>query len=302
MKDIKPLFRDLNYHSIKVEDAAGGRRAVVVLREMKDVRVACTAISNKVVGDRHVEVREFDKLDLGEFVGQCNGPCQNNVLFIGFELKFPAGSLENVAPDNMKEIVSRCLEGVKFDLKDVIVTSNVSALVGFDEIKDAVRAQASLQSGSTSLPSIEAHAPSRLTILPSFSCEITGYPVDKSVQTFDDSFPAGLVGFRKYERKAILKMRRHMHVLPTIVALKKLDIDGESLHPERYAPMVGELPSEYDREGDVDEFDRFSLKAVLKDYLHADPATRYMIAKNRFERALHDAKVTTIRKGTDRSW
>ena len=65
-KDIEPLFRELNYHSIKVEDVDGGRRAVVVLREMKDARLACTAISRKVVGDRHVEVREFDKLEFGE--------------------------------------------------------------------------------------------------------------------------------------------------------------------------------------------------------------------------------------------
>ena len=214
--------------------------------------------------------------------------------FVGIELKFPSSSLDNISSEGMKEVICRCLDGVNYELKDVVVCSNVSALVGFDEIKDAVRAQASLQSGSSSFPGNEAHAPSRLSVLPSFSCEITGYSVDKSVQAFDDSFPAGLVGFRKYERKAILKMRRHMHVLPTIVMLKKLDIGGESLNPERYAPMVGELPSEYDREGDVDEFDRFSLKTVLKDYLHADPATRYMIAKNRFERALHDAKVFTI--------
>ena len=66
VKDIKPLFRDLNYHSIKMDDVDGGRRAVVVLREMKDVKVACAAISHKVVGDRHVEVRELDKLDLGK--------------------------------------------------------------------------------------------------------------------------------------------------------------------------------------------------------------------------------------------
>ena len=208
-------------------------------------------------------------------------------------MKFPASSILSITLDVIKESISRCLNGVKYELKDVVLSSNVSALVGFDEIKDAVRAQSSLQSGTSSWSTNEAHVPSRLTVLPAYSCEITGYPVDKSVQAFDDSLPSGLVGFRKYERKAILKMRRHMHVLPTIVMLKKLDLGGESLHPERYAPMVGELPSEYDREGDVDEFDRFSLKAVLKDYLHADPATRYMIAKNRFERALHDAKVTT---------
>lgn len=287
MKDIEKLFRDFKHHSIQIYDIEDGRKAVVVLSEMKDARLACEAVSRKVVGDRHVEVRLFDKID----AGKTSCIWVHFLDPLGIELKFPANTIENIEMDEIKEMIRLCLDGVKYSLKDICVSSNVSALIGFGEIKDAVRAQASLQSGAVSLVTSEATLPSRLTILPAYSCEITGYPVENSVSSFDDALPSGLLGFRKYERKAILKMRRHMHVLPTIVMLKKMDIEGESLHPERYSPLVGDLPTEYDRESEVDEFDRFSLRTVLKDYLHADPATRYMIAKNRFERALHDAKV-----------
>jgi hypothetical protein len=134
--------------------------------------------------------------------------------------------------------------------------------------------------------------PSSISILPSFTCEVVDFPTEQTVNSFDESLDAtGLMGYRKYERKALLKFKRHLYVAPGMTALKKVMVHGAKLIPEKYAPLVGEGPSEYDTQGEMEEFDQFSLKAVLKDYMHADPATRYLIAKNRFERALHDAKV-----------
>lgn len=165
----------------------------------------------------------------------------------------------------------------------------------------AVRAQSAFQAGAVSLQPLgisAATTASRISILPSFSCELVGLSVDTPVLALEEALAAdGLVGYRKLERKAVVKFTRHMHVLPGMAALGKLALDGCALRPERYQPLVGEGPGEYDAEGDAEDFDRFSLRAVLKDYLHADPATRFLIAKNRFERALHDAKVRPTSPG-----
>lgn len=36
---------------------------------------------------------------------------------------------------------------------------------------------------------------------------------------------------------------------------------------------------------------KFALTSVLQDFMHLDPATRYQIAKNEFNRELFDARV-----------
>jgi hypothetical protein len=54
------------------------------------------------------------------------------------------------------------------------------------------------------------------------------------------------------------------------------------------------IGDEYVETNDEDFFDKFSVRAVLKDYFHSDPATRYQVAKNAFERALTDAKVISL--------
>jgi hypothetical protein len=63
--------------------------------------------------------------------------------------------------------------------------------------------------------------------------------------------------------------------------------------------MASEDPTQYDTEGDYEElneltdenFDNFTLQNLLHDYKYADPASRYEVAKNSFERTLNNAKV-----------
>ena len=83
---------------------------------------------------------------------------------------------------------------------------------------------------------------------------------------------------------------------------------------KRYRPLLPPIDSEYDYEGNPEEaakmvlrgrgpqignspieaFHRFSLESVLKDSMVLDPAGRYQIAKNAFERALFDAIVSMV--------
>ena len=93
-------------------------------------------------------------------------------------------------------------------------------------------------------------------------------------------------------------------------ALKKLSIHGMPMKVQRYRPLNAPIDSEYDepegrmmmgrgkhsgtegQSSSMESFNRFSLEMVLKDCLELDPAVRYQIAKNAFERALFDAIVS----------
>jgi hypothetical protein len=74
--------------------------------------------------------------------------------------------------------------------------------------------------------------------------------------------------------------------------LRTLQLAGLQLNPERYRQLNRTtLDPEYDIYGDDEVFDGESLKQTMQDYLHTDPATRFQIARNSFERALVTAKV-----------
>lgn len=90
--------------------------------------------------------------------------------------------------------------------------------------------------------------------------------------------------------------------MPGLKQLKKIVVDGSALRPYKYrseahlrssgAAVV--VDEEYEGELEQDgaaQFDGFSLRTLLQDYMHTDPATRYQIARNVFERSLYDAKV-----------
>lgn len=80
-------------------------------------------------------------------------------------------------------------------------------------------------------------------------------------------------------------------VVQGIKKLKKLILHDQSIQVFKFHPEVPEGKSEYDVKTSHDEFDRWSLRSLLADYMHADPAARYQIAKNMFERTLSDLRV-----------
>lgn len=89
--------------------------------------------------------------------------------------------------------------------------------------------------------------------------------------------------------------------MPGIRKLRTYKIDGKSIKPVRYNPLDSTPGEEEGEAGDSEfdnykdqfdvKFDTLALHSVTDDFLAADPATRYQIAKNQFERLFHDAKV-----------
>ena len=144
---------------------------------------------------------------------------------------------------------------------------------------------------------------SRLATAPAVSVEVEGLPQDEpalklaSLLGWSASASSGsaanesLVNLLAIDRSAILKFRKHMNVVPAIKLLKAVTLDGERLHPEKFRTTKHASSdrardprlAEYNEESEADIFDREVFRNSMKDYLYADPATRYEIAKNAFE-------------------
>jgi hypothetical protein len=164
--------------------------------------------------------------------------------------------------------------------------------------------------------------------MPSYTVEVEGLASEQPSSQIIDSIDADeLVNLIGSSRSAMIKFRRHSDVilsiylliyfilnyyyyfffiyfckvLPGIRKLRTYKIDGKSIKPVRYNPLDSTPGEEEDEAGDSEfdnykdqfdvKFDTLALHSVTDDFLAADPATRYQIAKNQFERLFHDAKV-----------
>ncbi len=77
--------------------------------------------------------------------------------------------------------------------------------------------------------------------------------------------------------------------------LKTMQLAGLQLKPEKYRKLERTMVDPaYDVYGEDEVFDSVSLRQTMQDYLHVDPAARYQIAKNNFERAVVTAKVSLL--------
>lgn len=73
-------------------------------------------------------------------------------------------------------------------------------------------------------------------------------------------------------------------------ALRGIEVEGRKLKPIRNHPVLEEGEADYDGQGRHEAFDRDHFYYMLRDYLDAEPAIRYQMAKNYFERALFTAE------------
>lgn len=84
--------------------------------------------------------------------------------------------------------------------------------------------------------------------------------------------------------------------MPGMKKLKAIKIAEERLNVSRYYAEEPERYTEYDSPAVEEEIDRLSLRALLADHMDSDPASRYKLASNAFERALTEIKVLLIRR------
>eukprot|EP01041_Mallomonas_annulata_P002521 gene2521-4903_t len=196
-------------------------------------------------------------------------------------------------------------------VKSVSQQTNRTAFISFDTIALATAAHSAFQRNTIkpSLPLIPATingtVTSRLSIVPSFVVQVSGLEPNRPATDVlavlnnevedgvEDAENVQLIRPVRVDRGGLLKFKRHKEVVPGLKKLKSIQLgEGDmtqKLSFSRYRPLEGLADSEYDTEGPEEQFDQFSLRTLLKDYLHTDPATRYQLAKNAFERALNDS-------------
>ena len=91
----------------------------------------------------------------------------------------------------------------------------------------------------------------------------------------------------------LMNMLSLFQVLSGLKVLKTMQLAGLQLKPEKYRKLERTVVDPaYDIYGEDEVFDTESLRQTMQDYLHVDPAARYQIAKNNFERAVVSAKVS----------
>ena len=127
---------------------------------------------------------------------------------------------------------------------------------------------------------------SKLSVYPSYVVEVSGISSEDSADNvYEVATAGGKVEVFKAERSASAKFKRHMNVVPGMKKLRTLEVHDTKLRPRRFHDVQEEGDSAYDVEAEnIKTFDRNHLHLMLKDYLSAEPAIRYQIAKNYFER------------------
>jgi hypothetical protein len=86
----------------------------------------------------------------------------------------------------------------------------------------------------------------------------------------------GLISIKslRIDRTAIVKFKRHSEVLYGMKQLRGIEVDGQALKVARYHPATIKGDHEIDEDGEDEKFDQYSLRTVMRDYMHSDPATR----------------------------
>eukprot|EP01038_Epipyxis_sp_PR26KG_P008526 gene8526-11526_t len=217
---------------------------------------------------------------------------------IGIEIFGNPSSLQFIEP---------ALKKFEIAVKNVAYKSNVNVVMSFLNLEEASQAYNYVISKAKqfSTPSIETSLPNTSLftvesgVTPSYMVQFynmsPSIPVNDIIAEVNSHDLTKSIDIIKSDRSGLVKFIRNSHVLSGMKLLKQLKIDGESFKVIRYRQLLrNDDIQQYDQEAEniYSKMDRFSLKLILKDFLHASPAERYMIARNAFERTLEDAIVT----------
>lgn len=199
---------------------------------------------------------------------------QHNRVDTGIEIQLADTDLQSI---------SRAFQNVAgLVVASIAEITNKSISFGYLTRNDVETAKFSFLKQRISLgPQGSAPISADVSAVPAFAVEVSGLGVETSVSKLLESIPSKTDPI-KVDRTAIIKVKRNQDVLPTLKKLKSTSIDGFKLSPVRYRGFSGEVSAnrtEYDEFSDESDeiFDKFALRKLLKDYLHADPAIRYQI-------------------------
>jgi small subunit ribosomal protein S5 len=281
------------YKPVRVEmlESVSGVSALVVLGGLKDVDLAASAFNRRVIDGKQVAISSTPVNDI----------C------IDISMLQEGEDQSTQVPITADDLTLAIKEAGMPSPIGISVNTNISAFLSFMTTAEAVQAQTSFLEGVVGIDSSNANShglvTSRISINPSYVVELSGVDPETPMSQIQDLIAAApgasseetenealKVKVLKLERSAIVKFRRVQDIVYGMKMLKTAEVDGQKLNVKRYRRVVMAGTNEIDEEGDDEDFDKYSVKMVLKDYMYADQATRYQLVKNYFERALTDAK------------
>lgn len=284
---------------------------IVVVSSDKDVKNLISVVNRQNPGGHNIVAEACPQFDTGELCSHqlCKLSRCLIAILSGLEFVFP----ENEVPNS--ESVINALKNASIDFKSVSTDTNISAYVAFPDqksvcssylithnyysgISQALQCQRAFRNreveGSDSWTragrASGGVSSAELSHYPSYAVEVMGLSPEESAEPVLNAVTNAAQVFRA-ERMASVKFKKHAHVVPGMKQLRQIEIDGVQLRPERNHPVAHEGDSEYDTNGETEFFDREHLKSMMTDYLSAEPAIRYQIARNYFERALYTVQV-----------
>jgi len=206
------------------------------------------------------------------------------------------------------EVISSALNGLDVKPKGMSFRTNALASVGFLSVDDAHSALDTFMSGAVEIKSSKTSSntssagsmvASMISTLPTYVTQVMGLSPETPVKAVMDDVDAQQPGMKmvKVDRKALLKFRRHRDVVPGMKELRATAIEGQNIQVDKYRPLRANGETEYDETtGKLLKkqvaFEKFSISGVMKDIMHLDPAARYQIAKNKFNRTLVDCRAS----------
>ncbi|CAE7575559.1 unnamed protein product, partial [Symbiodinium microadriaticum] len=247
--------------------------AIVVVSSLKEVQNLINTVRHQNPGNWEMTAEECPQFDTA---------C---------DFLFP----ENAVPD--PATVISALRDAAIDFKSVSTDTNISAYVAFasvDQARQCRRAYVNHKVDGSANWTRSSHdngggvTSVALSEYPSYVIEVQGVSADESAQPVLDcalECTPDSLGVIRADRMASVKFKKHAHVVFGMKERRQKEIDGVRLRPVRNHPNAseGEHVSEYDEDGEPEVLDRYHLKAMMSDYLGAEPAIRYQIARNYFE-------------------
>lgn len=273
---VQKMLSQFRIHRVDMVPSDSSQDAVVVVSDYKEANRLRDAINMRKFNDVQYSAIDFNISDTSvEFVFS-----------------------ENEMPSSDK--IESSLRDAGLNFRSFDATSNVQAYVAFETIEQATKSLGGLTQGDIRVNNVktaydgsgEGGMVSKMSVYPSYIVEVSGISSDDSAENvLETATEDGKVNVFKSERSATAKFKRHANVIPGMKQLRGVSVGDVALRPRRFHEVEEEGDSEYDAEPEnIKVFDRNHLQLMLKDYLSAEPAIRYQIAKNYFERALFTAQ------------
>jgi len=278
---------NLKHERVDIIDAPDGTRsALVIVASPRDAVLTKTFFDGKVFKGNKIAAEEKELNDHAVDI-------------------VPTGK---GAAELSPSLVAAAFQGLASP-KSISFQTNTNAHISFITVQDAQRALERFNRGDVQLKSAASSSGTAagnlvgasVSVLPAYVAQVQGLGTDVPVRNLVDHLAADLPAAKvlKADRSALLKFRRNSEVLPGLKQIKAIQVSGQNIKAERYRPLQVQGDSAYDTTTNKNEkkqmaFERFNLTVLMKNFMHLDPATRYQIAKNLFQRELFDARVSCV--------